>query len=396
MRRPPREAVLGIGAAILAMGGGLVALGMLTHETESSGTRPEPTSSLTAAGEPEPQPTLASTEFIPLPDACLDSLEPPPCADEAVSWISGFVGLAPTRLLDEASPGFATIAGPVSEFLASMSEGGIPLPNADDFEARAWDAEGDEVPGVTLDMMVFAYASAEGETEVGGPVVYFSILLPGTAGFTRVTLEENGTLVHEWIAGPRAPEVESITLTDGPDGPLIEWSATDADGDDLSYMAWLVDGNGIRQSLGFGPTTETSALVNPENPNGPGPHRAYVVVSDGINTSWAVTDPVQTANRPPFFLFWHDDGTEYATDSDGDFELELWGVQDPEGEDLDSQIVWTSSIDGYLTTGSSFDVYRGSVDNGPTLSVGRHQITGTVTDSGGASASLVFTLVVEP
>jgi len=275
----------------------------------------------------------------------------------------------------------------------NADESNYPPPNAEDFEARAWDAQGREVAGVSLYLRGMVAMSAGTEVDSGMYVVFVSIFLPGTAGFTRVALEENGTLVHEWTAGARAPVIESLTMTDGPNGPLIEWAASDPDGDDLTYMVWLVDATGDRQMLNFDSTTETSMLVDWNWSHGPGPHRAVVEVTDGINTSWAVTDPVETANQPPYFL-WDDDGTQYATD-EGTFRLQLW-VQDPEGEQLGSQIVWTSSIDGYLTTGNSLDIFNGSVYDGPAVSVGTHQITASVTDSGGASGSIVFTLVVGP
>lgn len=393
MRRPPREAWLGAAGAFVAVAGGLAVVGVFSHDSVSGGATPGPTISGADAAEAEPHLTLASSEFNPVPAVCLVSLEPPPCEDGAVSWLSGSLELEPTRF--EASPALAAIPRFVEES-NTPNEFGAPPPNADDFEARAWDSAGREVPGVVLYLMGMTWmASTDPEGDSSGYIVFVSILLPGTAGFTRVTLEENGTVVHEWTAGAHAPEVDSITLSEGPDGLLIEWAATDADEDDLSYTVSLVDANGERQILGLGQSRETSTLVDWTYSHGPGPHRVVVDVTDGINTSWAVSDPIETSNQPPEIWCVNGDGTEFSTTLRNSFVLELW-VLDPEGEDLEDQIVWTSSIDGYLVTGSELYINGDEVIDGPPISLGVHTITATVTDSGGASASLTWTLTVEP
>jgi len=396
MRGRRGAALLGLAGAFLLAGGLLVVVAMYSDKPEANPLNANPpnanpTASVTQTEGTDPAPSIGATEFNPSPDVCLDSLEPPPCEETAVSWLLGYLELAPTRLTTE-YPALPVIKARI-EANFGPSESFYPPPNADDFEARAWDAQGREVVGVSLDLMgIFAVAAGTG-VDSGGYFVNVNIFLPGTAGFSRVALLENDTIVHEWSAGPQAPVIESLTMTEGADGPLIEWKATDPDGDDLKYWVMLIDANGSRRMLDFGPTTDTSILVNPRNSNGPGPHRAFVGATDGINVSWAVTDPVATTNQPPYFLA--SDGAEYTMTSGGSFRLLLW-VIDPEGERLGDQVIWTSSIDGYLMSGSELEIYGGSAWEGPTLSVGTHQITASVTDSGGASASVSFTLVVKP
>jgi hypothetical protein len=301
----------------------------------------------------------------------------------------GFLEFSPPRF--EEYPAFPAIRQYVEQSNGS-SEFDVPPPNADDFDVRAWDAQGRDVPGVTLMLQGLVAIAADTEGDSSTYQVQVIIILPGTTGFTRVELLENNVVVHEWNAGPRAPQIDSLTMSESPDGLLIEWETMDPDGDDFTHMVMLVDANGDMQTLDTG-TTQDSLIAPLTNSHGPGPHRAYLGVSDGINTSWAVTDPLRTTNQPPQFMW--DNTTEYATNAEGTFRLDLW-VLDPEGEQLGSQIVWTSNIDGLLTTGSSLDIFGGSVDNGPTLTSGAHQITATVTDSGGASSSISFTLVVSP
>jgi hypothetical protein len=69
--------------------------------------------------------------------------------------------------------------------------------------------------------------------------------------------------------------------------------------------------------------------------------------------------------------------------------LRLIGMgSDLEDGDISSLIVWTSSLDGFLGTGS--------ILNSSVLSVGTHVITAGVTDSGGKHASDQITIEILP
>ena len=85
------------------------------------------------------------------------------------------------------------------------------------------------------------------------------------------------------------------------------------------------------------------------------------------------TGPV---NEPPAVVITSPvDGTTSAADA----LLNLIGTAtDLEDGDLGASLVWTSSKDGVLGTGTELGVV---------LSKGRHTITATATDSGGASGS---------
>lgn len=60
---------------------------------------------------------------------------------------------------------------------------------------------------------------------------------------------------------------------------------------------------------------------------------------------------------------------------------------DAENGSLTNNLVWTSSLDGQIGTGGSFSVI---------LSDGTHNITASVTDSGGLSGSASITVIVQP
>lgn len=61
-------------------------------------------------------------------------------------------------------------------------------------------------------------------------------------------------------------------------------------------------------------------------------------------------------------------------------------VSDPEGEDLSGTLVWTSSLDGQIGTGTSFTAQ---------LSGGQHVITAAATDSVGNTGSMTISITVE-
>jgi hypothetical protein len=61
---------------------------------------------------------------------------------------------------------------------------------------------------------------------------------------------------------------------------------------------------------------------------------------------------------------------------------------DAEDGDLSSNLIWTSSLDGQIGTGGSF--------NSALLSVGTHTITAAVTDSGSLTGNTSVTIIVTP
>jgi hypothetical protein len=100
--------------------------------------------------------------------------------------------------------------------------------------------------------------------------------------------------------------------------------------------------------------------------------------SDGASESDSVTIRIRIPNQPPAVGITNpSDGATFDRETPVTFE---GGAIDPEdGVLTGSRLVWTSSIDDAIGTGSSFTLDY--------LSVGTHTITLTATDSGGISAS---------
>jgi subtilisin family serine protease len=104
---------------------------------------------------------------------------------------------------------------------------------------------------------------------------------------------------------------------------------------------------------------------------------SWTLTIDGIPYGPINQAPTVTITGPP-------DGSSFTL---GD-EITLSGTaDDTEDGDISSNIEWHSSVDGYLHAGASFKI--------SSLSVGNHDITATVTDSGGkrGSYSIIVTVV---
>jgi carboxypeptidase T len=138
----------------------------------------------------------------------------------------------------------------------------------------------------------------------------------------------------------------------------------------------------------FNATTETVDGTIDTSALSPGRHLIYVEGRDALGNRGPVSakflDVLPSAgNQPPSVTI-----TEPAqpTDVHMGTAVTLGGTaSDFENGNLSSSIVWTSNIDGQITTGSGAWAF---------LSIGTHTITATVTDSAGVSASDTVTVTV--
>jgi hypothetical protein len=176
----------------------------------------------------------------------------------------------------------------------------------------------------------------------------------------------------------------SVTITAPPDGSVFNEGqsitftgiATDAEDGDLSdSISWSSDIDG---ALGTGASISTTLSVGVHTITAEVTDSGSLLATDQITvTVNANASPVVTITAPP-------DGSTF---NEGVSVTFTGTATDAEDGDISANIIWTSSIDGYLGTGASLIV--------PDLSVGGHTITAEVTDSGGASGSDSITVTVE-
>ena len=162
------------------------------------------------------------------------------------------------------------------------------------------------------------------------------------------------------------------------DNVVFTAAATDAeDGDISSAISWSSDIDGV---LGGGATLQAQLSI--------GMHQitATIVDSGAAQTTATVDiDVLAVVNLPPVLTLTapQDDSVHTINDNIQFSAL----ASDAEDGDISSAITWSSDIDGVLGSGA---------DINSTLTIGMHQISAAVTDSGGLTASQTVTATVTP
>ncbi|RME80141.1 MAG: hypothetical protein D6775_16940, partial [Caldilineae bacterium] len=211
----------------------------------------------------------------------------------------------------------------------------------------------------------------------------FQLLLPDSPQMKRLVIACNGTEVISRAASAHAPQVTLLSPnggeTWGEGTQTVRWQASDADGDDLTFLLqYSLDNGATWTSLATGLTGDSyevdSGLI-------PGSDSVLfkVIASDGMLSAEDVSDAPMTIARhaPTVRILSPTDGRWYTPGQTAVFDGEALDLED---ENLpDDAYHWTSDLDGDLGDGPSI-----AVDN---LSPGYHTITLTVTDSDGMSGS---------
>src|SRR5438552_9869731 len=184
------------------------------------------------------------------------------------------------------------------------------------------------------------------------------------------------------VRAPNAAPVVTITVPAGgaavPAGTPVSLAATatdDFDGDVSGRVQWSSD---LAGPLGSG-TPLTVVLRE-------GTHRLTASVTDSDGTPGSATVLFTVAPTPPVVTIDAPvDGALVFANLGVSFAARATDVTDG---DLSAQVGWTSDLDGPIGNGAGFFT--------STLHVGTHQVTATVADAGGLTASAVRTVVVRP
>jgi hypothetical protein len=196
-------------------------------------------------------------------------------------------------------------------------------------------------------------------------------MVPYVAGTTRVEiLDTDGTLIGYRAAGANTPSV-TLTAPNGgelvTDGALAAWTASDVDGDPLTYNLEFSADNGVTWELIAQSISDTQAGLYRINLKNTAQGLLRVAVSDGIHTAYDTSDAVFTVpNQPPDVkLLKPDSGSVYVA---GQTVYMEGFVYDADSGTLDGEaLTWVSDLDGELGHGATLSVN--------TLSPGEHTLT---------------------
>jgi hypothetical protein len=218
----------------------------------------------------------------------------------------------------------------------------------------------------------------------------FTELVPLANGATRLQLRANSVVLDEQAASAHPPEVTLTSPNAGEvlsAGSIIRWSASDADGDALSFTLLYSRDHGVTWNPFKMDATGSSYTLESPLRQAEGA-RMRIIASDGFYTDQDDSDGEFSipSNEPMAIIGGPAEGARIRPGTL--VTLEGWGYDLDDGPLADEALSWSSSRDGSL--GSGFELQVGS------LSEGEHTITLRVTDSDKQVGTAVIHIVIGP
>ncbi len=218
----------------------------------------------------------------------------------------------------------------------------------------------------------------------------FLELVPLADGVTSLQVWHGALVLAEQPVSANPPVVQLLLPNGGGQlnaGDTVRWSASDPEGDALTFsLQYSADNGGTWRLIAMGVTGDSFTLPTPLDLPGSTQGRMRVVANDGFWTGQDESDaPFTVANAAPLVAI-------TAPEPIASAELGSLVVLEGMGTDLedgplgDDRLSWASDKDGPLGVGEEL-----ALDN---LSAGEHRVTLTAADSGGRTTSAAITLFV--
>ena len=206
--------------------------------------------------------------------------------------------------------------------------------------------------------------------------VPFMTTVPWKEATARVAIKHGDTVLATVPVSAHTPQV-TVTAPNGGETmsgqqPVI-WTASDADGDTLTYDVLYSPDGGAHWQAVANSLTETSLVWDTDEFPGTSQGLIRVIATDGVNTGSDQSDAVFTvARKVPMAVI---SVPQYdAAFALGDpVPLNGYGFDREDGPLADAALAWSSDRDGALGSGREITT--------TSLSAGEHVITLTVTDS---------------
>jgi Tol biopolymer transport system component len=218
--------------------------------------------------------------------------------------------------------------------------------------------------------------------------VYYDELIVRPPGSANLIIWEGAKKLTELSTTPNAPQVRLLTALDGltvSGEVIINWTASDADGDELSYLIEYSPDNGQSwQILGLNLARPTYTL-NADYLMGTVQGKIRISASDGLNTGSSVSDGFFNVDNkaPVVFIEFPQNDSRITYDTVINLVGEAFDRED--GILSGNSLVWRLDGSAIIGTGAYLS-YDG-------FSWGSHTLTLEATDSSGATSdtSVTFT-----
>jgi hypothetical protein len=260
--------------------------------------------------------------------------------------------------------------------LTDIPAGEAPTPSND------WSLALLDAGGGTLASYPFT-PKVDSETDPGEDVMASIIeTVPWKPGTARIVVRYQGQAIAERLVSANAPTVQVLAPNGGEvlgSSALVRWTASDPDGDPLTYALLYSADNGATWQTVATQLTETQQTVDLTELPGSDQARFRVMASDGVNTGSDESDAGFKVPRkaPQALIIAPDQGANFLPEQQVVLAGEGYDVED--GNLAAAALRWSSDRQGDLGSGRHLSVTG--------LQDGRHVITLRVTDSHGQSST---------
>ena len=247
----------------------------------------------------------------------------------------------------------------------------------------------------------FNLSETIGPPDGPAPLGTFSLIVPWHPDTARIVLRKGDQTIGVRQVSDNMPQVTLLKPVGGETWTglqEVKWQGTDADGNELIYVVMYSTDGGtswqpVRTNL-----RGTSTMLNADNLPGSTQAKIRVIATDGVRSNHADSGLLTVPSKKPTVQI-----TEPAPAQSADaaapsgprrsaveYRFPYSIVLSAEAQDVEDgpltgdSVIWTSSLDGILGTGSELVVGE--------LSPGLHQITVKATDSEGNQSSASFDL----
>ena len=212
--------------------------------------------------------------------------------------------------------------------------------------------------------------------------------VPFVAGTAHIEIAPFGSTDALWSFTPstHVPQIDAVQVQVNGDSLNVQWSASDADGDSLTYMVlYSADGGATWETVQLGLDTPQTS-IDTATLAGSSDARIKVLAYDGFHQAESTSNPLTVMAQAPLLAVTSPaDGNRSAYGELVYFAADVYDLQD--GSLPAGSIEWRMQDATLLGTGAAFD--------STTLPIGEHVITVTATNSAGLSSSQQFTIIVD-